>query len=75
MSPFAESKLGLRGRIPRPFVVVHSGNTQIMLPGLESMRDARVTSLDSSWGMMAGGAKARSMARKRVMRSTLRLFG
>lgn len=75
MSPFALSKLGLNGKMPRPFVVVHSGNTQMMLLGFASTREARVTSFESSWGTIVGGANARRIALKSVIRSTLRLFG
>lgn len=73
--PFALSRLGLRGRIPRPLVVVHSGKTQMMLLGFEATRAARVVSFDSSCGMTVGGAKARRMAERRLMRSTLRVLG
>ena len=73
MVPFALSRLGLSGRMPRPLVVVHSGNTQMMLFGFEAISEARVTRLASLGGRIEGGAKASRIARRRLMRSTLRV--
>lgn len=63
--------------MPRPFVVVVSGNTHIILPGLDCVRCARETRffLDVGAGCRDGGEKASRMAEKRVMRSTWRVEG
>jgi hypothetical protein len=63
------------GSIPRPFVVVHSGKTQMMRVGNCFVRSAREWSLAVGGGDSAGGEKARRMARKRVMCSTRRVEG
>ena len=75
MSPPADNKLGDRGNMPRPLVVVVSGKTQIILWGLSSVSCLSVTSFDSSGGDSFGGEKASRIARKRVVRSTLRVAG
>jgi hypothetical protein len=75
VSPPTPTKDGLSGRIPRPFVVVHSGKTQIMLSGFWATRSARETRFVGEEGTVEGGAKARRMARKREMRSTRRVEG
>lgn len=66
----AVNRLGLKGRIPRPFVVVHSGNTQIMESGDLLWSSSSVTSLSGLVGWTVGWAKARRMARKRLIGST-----
>lgn len=61
--------------MPLPFVVVVSGKTHMILSGFSLMSCLSVTSLDGSCGVKEGGEKASKMARKRVMRSTLRRCG
>lgn len=75
MDPAAERRLGERGRMPRPLVVVVSGKTQMIFPGLSSVSCFNVVSRDSSGGEVLGDAHATTMALKSVMRSTLRVFG
>jgi hypothetical protein len=61
--------------MPLPFVVVVSGNTQMMLFGFSSVSCSSVRSFDVSCGRSDGGEKASRMAWKRVMRSTFRVYG
>jgi hypothetical protein len=71
----AVNRLGLKGRIPRPFVVVHSGNTQIIAVGFLACRSLSVTSVDGFEGEMVGEEKARRMARKSDIGSTFLVPG
>lgn len=73
--PSALSRLGHSGRMPLPFVVVVSGNTQIILLGFSSVSCWRETSFEASGGERTGGENACTIARKRVMRSTFRWWG
>lgn len=61
--------------MPRPFVVVDSGKTHMIFVGFCSMSSLRVYNFASLGGERRGGEKAISMARKSVMRSTLRVCG
>jgi hypothetical protein len=56
--PAAESKLGERGRMPRPFVVVVSGKTQMILVGYCSVSSLRVKSLAPGGGESCGAENA-----------------
>lgn len=71
----AVNKLGLKGSIPRPFVVVHSGNTQRMDCGYFFCSSFSVTKLSVFAGVKVGLEKARRMARKSEMRSTFLVPG
>ena len=71
----ALNKLGLSGRIPRPFVVVHSGNTQMMRFGWSRFIVARVVRVVVEGGCISGGYKARTMEWKRVVWCSSREFG
>jgi hypothetical protein len=61
--------------MPRPLVVVVSGKTQMSLVGFCSMSSFNVYNFASLGGVRRGGEKAMRIARKRVMRSTLRVWG
>ena len=52
----AVSRLGLNGRMPRPFVVVHSGNTQIIAFGFLACRSLSVTTVPSSFASGFAGS-------------------
>ena len=63
------------GSMPRPFVVVHSGKTQIIERGFFAWSSFNVTRLSGFAGAARGCEKASRMARKSVMRSTFRVLG
>ena len=65
----------LRVKMPRPLVVVHSGNKTIGLLGYCSTRVETSTIWAPGAGCVAGEAKARRMAWSREMRSTWRVLG
>ena len=71
----AVSRLGLKGKIPRPFVVVHSGKTTTGRSGLSLSILERSTSSAEGEGCKVGGRKARSMAWKSDIGSTRRVVG
>lgn len=68
-------RLGLKGRMPRPFEVVHSGSTTIEESGLSLISLLRGTSLAPGAGLVCGGVRARKMALKREICSTRRVDG
>lgn len=65
----------LRGRIPRPFVVVHSANTTIGRDGYFSSSSDNSTSFVSGGGLTRGYENARRIACRSDKRSTLRVLG
>ena len=69
------SKLGLSGRMARPFVVVHSGKMTTHAPGLRRSRDEILVSFADGDGLPRGECSARCMACQRVTCSTWRVFG
>ncbi|KAL1855400.1 hypothetical protein VTK73DRAFT_8540 [Phialemonium thermophilum] len=74
----AESRLGLRGRMPRPLVVPHSGKTATTRCGCWRKRARRSVSssfLDGSASSYWERLRAREMAASRLTRRTLRLPG
>jgi hypothetical protein len=71
----AVRRLGLNGRMARPFVVVHSGITTMAESGLSLRSWLSVTNRAEGKGVDRGGDSARMMAWKREMRSTRREFG
>ena len=66
---------GLRGRIPRPFVVVHSGKTQMGREGCSRTRVCISTRVVPFGGCSCGVENARRIASSRVMRCTRRVEG
>ena len=66
---------GLKGRTPRPLVVVHSGKTTTAWLGYCLMRVSRSVSVAFFGGSSRGYWKARSMALSREMRCTRRVDG
>lgn len=63
-------RLGLNGRIPFPFVVVHSGNTTIIRCGFCASRVLKFVNFASFGGYSFGCDNARNIALKREMHST-----
>lgn len=76
-SPGTVNRLGLKGRMPMPLVVAHSGNTAMTRFGLEATSSDSVVSLAPDGGSVWSCEELRAcqMARQRPMRNTLRLFG
>jgi hypothetical protein len=68
-------RLGLNGKIPLPFVVVHSGKTTITLCGCSTSSVFRSVILDPFGGYSCGFRRARRIAPKRDMHSTCRVWG
>lgn len=68
-------RLGLNGRMPRPFEVVHSGSTTMDESGLSLISSLKGTSLAPGAGLVCGGVRARNMALKREICSTRRVDG
>lgn len=60
----AVSKEGLNGKMPRPFVVVHSGSTQMAESGFSLRRSASVTNFAPRGGVRTGNEKADKRAWK-----------
>jgi len=71
----AESRLSEKGRMPRPFVVVHSGSTTMMAEGLSASSAESVVRRAEGGGWRDGGRRASCMARKSEMRCTSRVVG
>lgn len=71
----AESRLGENGRIPRPFVVVHSGSTTMIAEGFSASSAESVVRRADGGGWRVGGRRASCMARKRDMRCTSLVVG
>lgn len=69
------SKLGANLRIPRPLVVVASGNTTTVRLGLARRRVATVANLAPPGGDGTGGEKAWRIAVRRVICSTFLVVG
>lgn len=69
------SKLGANLRIPRPLVVVASGNTTTVRVGLARRRVATVAKVVPFGGDRRGGEKARRIAVRRVICSTFLVVG
>lgn len=66
---------GLNGKIALPFVVVHSGRTTMDESGFSLKSVVSGTRRALLAGVSCGPRRARSMAEKREMRSTRRVFG
>jgi len=66
---------GLSRRTPRPFVVVHSGNTATELLGFSLRRLATVVRRELGGGCVSGGANARRMACSKEIRCTFGVYG
>ena len=64
---------GLKGRMARPLVVVHSGWTTIAWPGFCSTRVCKSVSCAFFGGSRHGYSKARNMAWNKEMRCTRRV--
>lgn len=71
----AVRRLGLKGKIPRPLVVVHSGNTTMTRFGCSFTNVARSVIRAPFGGYSAGLDKARRMAPRRDMYCTWRVCG
>lgn len=69
------SSAGLKGRIPRPLVVVHSGKIAIVAPGFSATSAESEVSFAPRGGVGSGGSSARTIAWKSVMRCTRRVLG
>ena len=63
----ADRRLGLKGSMPLPFVVVHSGKTTITRFGCSTTSVFRSVSFAPGGGYSSGGDKARIMAPKSEM--------
>jgi len=68
-------RLGLKGRTPFPFVVVHSGKMTIALFGCWESRVFRSVSFDPFGGYSCGFERACSIAPKSEMHRTWRVCG
>ena len=75
MVAVAVSRLGLKGSMPRPLLVVHSGKTTTTRSGYCSTRVSRSTKSAVWLGISCGCAKARRTACRRVIGSTSRDVG
>lgn len=69
----AVRRLGLNGKIPLPFVVVHSGNTTITLFGCSATRVFKSVNFAFLEGYSCGFCSARRIAPKSEMYSTCRV--
>lgn len=66
---------GLKRRMPRPLVVVHSGRTTMLESGFSRTSVERGTRRAFGGGVRCGGSSARSIAWNREMRWTRRVKG
>lgn len=71
----AESRLGLKGRIPRALLVVHSGNTTIYLVGLRAAKISRSSISALAGGEACGWKKLAKTAWRSDIRRTCRELG
>lgn len=69
------NRLGLNGKMPRPFVVVHSGNTTITLCGCSDTSVFRSVIFAFFPGNSCGFLSARNIARNSEMYSTCLVWG
>lgn len=71
----ADSRDGLNGRIPRPFEVVHSGKTAMLVSAFSSSRVLRSVNFAFGGGELDGQKNGWSRAPRKEMRCTFCVFG
>lgn len=71
----AESRLGLKGNMARPLLVVHSGKTTTYLLGFCAVSVCKSSISAPSDGVVAGWKKLRMTASSRDTRRTWRVVG